>query len=140
PLAIGFIQVIGDLLTIVSCTIIAILIRRDILPGLLGVEDFVPVRDYVTLWPALILLLIGRASVGLYPGFGVHPAEDLRRQTWVTIGLIVTVLAGGALFSFSTDYSRLVLAMTALLLLVSLPIARSALRDVLARTDRFGAP
>lgn len=132
--------VLADALTIVVVTAFTVLLRRELLPVLPGIDTFAPVRNYVTLWPALVLLLLGRSAVGLYPGHGLHPAEDLRRQTWVTIGLGIAVLAGGALFTFSTDYSRLVLVLTALMLLVALPLSRSVTRNALAITGRFGTP
>lgn len=132
--------VLADSLTVIACAAVAILLRRDILPALSELNAFAPVRDYASLWPALVLLLLGRAAVGLYPGYGLHPAEELRRQTWVTVGLVLTVMAGGALFSFSTDYSRVVLVLTAVLLTVMLPVTRSGLKNLLVHWGRFGTP
>src|SRR5690606_30494712 len=101
---------------------------------------FAPVRNYLSLWPALILLVAGRALTGLYPGYGLHPAEELRRQTVTTGLLVVIVLAGGSLFRFSGDYSRIVLSLTALLIVFLLPVARGAAKVMLARHGSYGAP
>lgn len=137
---VGWMFVLLDGLAAIVFTTVAIVIRRELLPAFPGIDEFLPVRDYATLWPALALLLIGRGAVGLYPGYGLHPAEELRRQTWVTVGLMAAVLGGGALFSFAIDYSRIVLILTAFLLLVGLPTVRAALQSLLAKTGRFGAP
>lgn len=132
--------VFADLTAVTATAALAILVRRDLLPSFPGFDTFTPVRNYLSLWPALVLLVLGRAAVGLYPGHGLHPAEDLRRQTWVTLGLVAAVLAGGALFGFSTDYSRVVLVSTALLLAFALPATRSATRLLLSRSGHFGIP
>ncbi len=137
---VGWLFVLLDALAVIAFTTFAIVIRRELLPAFPGIDEFLPVKDYVTLWPALLLLLLGRAAVGLYPGFGLHPAEELRRQTWVTVGLVAAVLGGGVLFSFAINYSRIVLVLTSLLLLVGLPTVRTGMQSLLAKTGRFGAP
>jgi len=129
-----------DVVTVVACTLIAVVARSELLPPLSGIDPFAPVRNYVTLWPAAGILLVGRALSGLYPGYGLHPAEELRRQTTVTLGLAVLVLAGGALFQFSGIYSRIVLVGTVVLLMVALPIVRSLVKTWLARSPSFGLP
>jgi len=107
-------------------------------PALSGIEAFSPVTTYLSLWPAVVALLLARYAVGLYPGYGLHPAEDVKRQTQVTAGLLAGVLGAGALFQFSDVYSRLVLVAATSMLLITLPLARSALKVVLARTPWYG--
>lgn len=133
-------MVAADFVAAIFCALLAIAIRSELLPGLSNLDPFAPVRNYISLWPALVLLLAGRAAVGLYPGFGIHPAEELRRQTWVTAGLAVLVLAGSALFQFSQIYSRVVLVGTAALLLVFLPSLRAMVKGTLARSSAYGLP
>jgi Undecaprenyl-phosphate galactose phosphotransferase WbaP len=129
-----------DVLMIVVSMLVAIFIRSAIFPGLLGLDPFSPVRNYLSLWPALVLLLLARAGFGLYPGYGLHPAEELKRQTISTASLLFVVLAGGALFQFSADYSRLVLSATGLLLLVGLPLGRALAKGSLSRSRLYGEP
>lgn len=127
-----------DGLIIVLSTFIAIFLRSAVFPGLFGFDAFSPVRNYLSLWPALVLLVLARAAFGLYPGYGLHPAEELKRQSLTTMALILVVLGGSALFQFAEVYSRFVLAVTALLLLLGLPLARSAIKSALQRTRYYG--
>lgn len=122
----------------VLATLLAILLRQRVLPSFAGVGPFMPVQAYITLWPALALLLLLRFLFGLYPGYGLNSAEELRRQTVATSLLAFFVLAGSALFQFSGVYSRLVLGETFLSLLVILPMFRSLAKRSLSATGFYG--
>src|SRR5690606_4428528 len=88
--------------------------------------------------PAILALILARLAAGLYPGYGLHPAEDLKRQTHVTGALLVAILGAGTLFQFAEVYSRIVLVLTGGLLLLTLPLARSLAKARLARTRWYG--
>ena len=127
-----------DVAVTVLAVLCALLVRDRILPVLGLVPSFEPVTRYVTLWPALVLLIGIRAFVGLYPGFAIQPADELRRQTLSTLGLTAFILAGGAVFRFSQTYSRIVLLLAAVLLVFGLPLARAAARLALSRLPGYG--
>lgn len=127
-----------DVVVVVASMLTAIFLRSAVAPGLFGLDPFSPVRNYLSLWPALVLLLLARAGFGLYPGYGLHPAEELKRQTLSTLSLVLVVLGGGALFQFSNDYSRIVLSLTGAFLLVGLPASRAIVKQFLSRSRLYG--
>src|ERR687885_1744456 len=65
-----------------------------------------------------------RALVGLYPGYGLSPAEELRRQTYATLATlaITTILAFG--LQVGDLLPRLLLALNFLERLLLAPVAR----------------
>lgn len=127
-----------DAIIVVSCLAAAIWLRDTILPALRISPAFEPVRDYWSLWPALVLVMVTRAVVGLYPGYGRTAPEELRLQTLTTVVVLAFVFAGAALFRFSATYSRFVLASTATLLLIALPLARSLAKHLMSRFEFYG--
>ena len=116
----------------------AVFLRDAVLPGLFRFEPFSPVKTYLSLWPALALLVGVRGVFGLYPGYGMNPAEELRRQTLATFIVLFFVLAGGTLFRFAEVYSRVVLGTAGAFTLLLLPLTRAGLKNLLARTRFFG--
>src|SRR5919199_5976022 len=72
----------------------------------------------ITVWVAM------RAVVGLYPGYGMSPAEELRRQTYATLATlaITTILAFG--LQVGDLLPRLLLALNFLERLLLAPVAR----------------
>jgi Undecaprenyl-phosphate galactose phosphotransferase WbaP len=137
-LLVPLLLVLVDVAAAALCLAGAVLLRENLLPQLLGLAPFSPVRDYVTLWPALALLVAVRALHGLYPGYGLNPAEELRRQTVSVVLVAFFVLAGGTLFRFSADYSRTVLVLASFALLFLLPLVRSLVKSVAARWPIYG--
>lgn len=129
-----------DVGVVIASLIIAIMLRSDALPRSLSLPPFAPVRDHFTLWPALLILLTVRTTSGLYPGYGLNPTEELRRQTLSSFLLVAVFAVGGTLFRFSQDYSRLVLALTALAIFFVLPPARALTKRLLARWRHYGEP
>lgn len=122
----------------VACLVLSIWLRDTTLPALHLASEFRPVRDYATLWPALGLLLATRWAVGLYPGYGRTAPEELRLQSVATVLVIIFVFTGSALFRFSGTYSRFVLAATAVLAAMALPVARALAKQVLSRSYLYG--
>ena len=88
----------------------------------------------------LVLFVLARAMFGLYPGYGVHSAEELRRGVVSTVVVVFFVLAGSALFQFSSVYSRVVLVLAGVIVLVGLPLVRALVKALLARTPFYGEP
>ena len=117
----------------------SIYLRNTLLPALAGLSPFSPVRSYLTLWPVLLFLVAMRAIIGLYPGYGLNDADELRRQTVSTALVAFFVFAGGALFEFSRDYSRIVVVLSFALIAVGSPMVRAAVKRMLSSTGTFGA-
>ncbi len=118
---------------------LAIFLRDAVLPAF-GLAPFSPILNYTTLWPVLVLFVLARAMFGLYPGYGVHSAEELRRGVVSTVVVVFFVLAGSALFQFSSVYSRAVLVLAGVIVLVGLPLVRALVKALLARTPFYGEP
>ena len=126
-----------DVLLLVACTAIAVILRAGF-SSALGIAPFEPVRDYYSLWPALVIFVLVRSGFSLYPGYGLNPAEELRRLTLSSLLVIAVFTVGGTLFRFAQDYSRLVLALSALAMLVVLPSARAAVKRGLSSASIWG--
>lgn len=93
---------------------------------------------YTRLGPILLLFPLVFAFLGLYPGVGVSPPEELRRSA---MGLTLVYLMLGSttfLFQEADRYSRAAFLVGWLVSLVVLPIARGALRAVLAHRPWWG--
>jgi len=112
--------------------------REVLAPAWFGIDPFLPVVSYATLWPVVPLLVGVRAAFGLYPGHGVSDVAQLRGQTIATLTVAGTVVAGGALFRFDQDYSRVVLVAWFAGLVALLPLVRAAVRWLLSRLSWFG--
>jgi Undecaprenyl-phosphate galactose phosphotransferase WbaP len=130
--------ILSDILIIAFCMLLAYLLRSEVLPGAFGVEAFVPLTNYLTLWPLVAVLVLLRAVFGLYPGYGLNPADELRRQTLSSSLILFFTLAGGALFQFNLTYSRIVLVLTGIFIIITLPIFRAFSKEVLSRASFYG--
>lgn len=132
--------IIVDVVAAAACLAAAVALRNSLVSIALGLGPFAPVTSYVTLWPALFLLLVIRAAVGLYPGYGRTDAEELRAQSLATVAVAAFLLVGSAFFRFSEVYSRAVLLMTFLLLWALLPVTRATVKALLVRLPGYGIP
>jgi len=99
------------------------------------------VETYQSLiFPISSLFLVIYLITGLYPGIGVGPVEELRR---LTIGTTLGMLALMGLSFYLRDvtsWSRAVLGLTWLFLLVSLPLLRKVFRRLAVRLRLWGVP
>jgi Undecaprenyl-phosphate galactose phosphotransferase WbaP len=95
---------------------------------------------YLDLIPLVIFALIVYAWRGLYPAIGLGEVEELRRLT-ITTTLIFLSLAT---FSFLTKspprYSRSIFILAWMLALGLVPLGRSLIRTVCARSQIWGVP
>ena len=90
---------------------------------------------------AVISTWIGlRALLGLYPGYGLDPAEQLRRHTYATFATlaILAILALG--FQIGDSLSRLLLALVFLGLLVLSPFVQHLVKLQMKKADLWGQP
>jgi Undecaprenyl-phosphate galactose phosphotransferase WbaP len=95
---------------------------------------------YWNLWPVLGLFVAAYTVVGLYPGVGLSPPEEIRRATLATT--LVYLLIGAATFLFreAEVYSRSIFLVAWALTLGTVPLARAAVRYLFARRRWWGHP
>ena len=134
---VSLVLILVDVVVTVLLTLLVIFIRAKILPEF-GLDPFIPTRNYISLWPVLLLLVFMRGLFALYPGYGLNPADELRRETITTFFVACFTLAGGALFQFNTDYSRIVIILTCLLLFLVLPLTRAFVKLILSQSTIYG--
>jgi hypothetical protein len=84
----------------------------------------------VAAWVAL------RAVLGLYPGYGIDAADELRRQGYATLGALLIASAFLGLHG-GQDVSRSVLIGGFLALLVIVPLARRSVKWGLKKAGLF---
>lgn len=104
--------------------------RADLIP-----ELYQPLMLPVSAFFVTIYLIMG-----LYPGIGVGPVEELRRLSiGTTLGMLA--LMGLSFYLRNIDmWSRAVLGLTWFFLLVSVPLARKIFRRAAVRLRLWGVP
>jgi Undecaprenyl-phosphate galactose phosphotransferase WbaP len=104
-------------------------------------NPILPIDMYVH---ALPLLLAGGAAVytslGLYPGIGWGPAEELRRVSIGTTVVVVGAIGLTFLGQSGEAWSRQVFVTTWLSALVALPLLRAGVRRCFCRSSWWGVP
>ncbi len=95
---------------------------------------------YVPLWPVAGLFLLVYALVGLYPGVGLAPAEELRRLTLATTLVYLVLGAGTFLFKEGDAYSRAVFVGAWAFSVVLVPLGRALVRHLFASKKWWGYP
>lgn len=91
-------------------------------------------------WPVALICCAAFALLGLYPGVGVNPAEELRR---VVLGITLVYLAASAaifLGKQSAAHSRGVYLCTWAAAVLLAPLARGLARQAFGRRSWWGAP
>src|SRR5215216_864877 len=95
---------------------------------------FASMVPYVIVWVGL------RAALGLYPGYGLGPIEELRRQTFA----LFATLAITAVFAFasqvSDSLSRVLLFAWIVGLLLLAPVARYFVKRAMMKLGVWGKP
>ena len=101
--------------------------------------DMLPSR-YWGLAPLLLIFLLAYSMIGLYPGIGIGPVEELRRLTIATS--IVFLILGSLSFFFRNayQYSRVTFILSWLVALMLVPIGRHLLRKLLISLGFWGEP
>lgn len=103
-----------------------------------SVADFVDVM-LMGVAPSLLLWVLLRSLLGLYPGYGVDPAQELRLQTYssvltlVVVSAVLVAMDSGELF-----FHLLPVGIFGLVLAV--PVVRGGAKWVLRRTNLWGKP
>lgn len=94
----------------------------------------------VGVFPAVAIWLVLRTVLGLYPGYGLNAVEELRRQTYATLGTLTIGATIAVLLQFGDAMSRFVLVAGFLALLVATPFARQVTKWWLMRAGLWGKP
>jgi Undecaprenyl-phosphate galactose phosphotransferase WbaP len=129
----GF-MVAGDLISLIISLELALLlwsqVRADLLPAL-----YQPL-----LLPVGILFLSIYTLMGLYPGVGLGSVEELRRLSiGTTLGMLGLMALSFYLRSVN-EWSRAVLGLTLVLMLISAPLVRRLTRRLALRLGLWGMP
>ena len=122
---------LSDLLSLSLAGVLAVALR-----SLLG-QGF-QADVYLSLWPAVALFIAVFFIVGLYPGVGLAPAEELRRITLATSLVYLVLAAGTFLFKEGDTYSRAVFLGAWALSVVLVPIGRALVRHLAAHRPWWG--
>lgn len=133
PAATVLLLVLGDLLAAGLSGVIALWLRHLFIGSL-------SYGTYLRLAPALLLFPLSYAHAGLYPGYGVGPVDQLRRIFRYSTLVALLVLSSSFFFKNSGEFSRVVLLVSWLLMLLLVPLMRGLLRALLARTAWWGEP
>lgn len=86
----------------------------------------------VAVWVAL------RAVLGLYPGYGINAVDELRRQSYATLGALIIASTFLGLHQ-GQDVSRSVLIGGFLALLIAAPLVRQSVKWSLKKARLWGA-
>jgi len=78
-----------------------------------------------------------RALLGLYPGYGINAVDELRRQSYATLGALIIASAFFGLHE-GQDVSRSVLIGGFLALLIAAPLVRQLVKWSLKKARLFG--
>lgn len=129
-----FSMLASDVLCLIVSAILAIAIWRTVR------QDFLPWQYIAALLPVIIGFMAAYFLLGLYPGLGIGPVEELRR---LTIGSSLIALGLATLsfyFSNSGNWSRAILGLSWLFILISIPLSRKIFRRLAARWNLWGMP
>jgi len=95
---------------------------------------------YVSLWPVIGLFVLAYALMGLYPGIGKAPAEELRQLTLTTTLVYLVLGAAAFLFKVGDTYSRATFLGAWALSVVLVPLSRALTRHLFAHRKWWGYP
>lgn len=97
-------------------------------------------RVYAGLWPLLFFFPLAYAILGLYPGMGLHPAEEIRLTTYATTAVYVVLATATFLFKVGPVYSRGVFLLAWGFGLILLNLSRPLARRIFSRKSWWGDP
>ncbi|MEJ7872177.1 MAG: hypothetical protein WKF67_07940 [Rubrobacteraceae bacterium] len=103
-------------------------------PGRQSVTEFADVM-LTGVVPSLVLWIVLRSLLGLYPGYGMDPAQELRLQTYSS----VLTLAVVSIILFTTEMGGLffhLLPLGIFGLVLAVPVVRGGTKWVLRRANR----
>ena len=127
--------VFSDVVTALAVWGVAILVRASWHTG--TIAGVLPTSTLAGLLPIAVWVVL-RAVLGLYPGYGLNAVDELRRQSYSTLGALVIAAAFLGLHR-GQDVSRSVLIGGFLALLIAAPLVRRSAKWSLERAGLWGA-
>jgi len=104
------------------------------------VERQIDPRVYLSLWPAILVMLGFSWAQKLYPGVGNHPVEEFRRQVVIIVLVFLMFGTGTFMLKQGTEYSRAVFLIACAMCVVAVPVARTITKLLFKRAAWFGYP
>ena len=126
--------VVSDVVLALAVWEAAILMRATWGTGQVSALTLASVLPSVAVWIVL------RASMGLYPGYGLNAVGELRRQTYATLGTLAVTATFAVVLKAGDEISRSVLGVGFLALLLLVPFVRQFTKWSLRRADLWGKP
>lgn len=93
-----------------------------------------------TIAPSIAVWVVLRAFLGLYPGYGLDPVQWLRRHTYSVLATLAVLAVSAVGFQVGDLFSRLLLALALLGLLVLTPFVQHFVKLGMKRLDLWGKP
>lgn len=126
--------VLSDLICLYISLLIAIIIWRQVR------TDF-SIYAYVSaILPVALCLILVYSIMGLYPGTGLGPVEELRRLAICTTVVCLFLIALTFYTRVTTQWSRAIIGLTWSLLFFGMPISRKLFRRLAVRLKIWGEP
>lgn len=129
----GVVLALVDAIVFAACCAIAVYVWMII-------ERQIDPQVYLSLWPAVLVLLGFSWALKLYPGVGNHPVEEFRRQILVITMVFLMFGTGTFMLKQGSDYSRAVFLIAWTMCVVAVPVARTITKLIFKRAPWFGYP
>lgn len=127
------VMLLGDLTAIIGAGLLAALSWSTINPS-------VNVFMFLRLWPLTLVIPFGFMLGGLYPAAGVSPVDELRRLSIIITGVYGSAMGGLFLVGMVQGQSRGTFVLAWLLTLLFVPVNRTLLVALFARSSWWGVP
>jgi Undecaprenyl-phosphate galactose phosphotransferase WbaP len=125
--------VLSDLIALVVSVVTSIAVKMIVSPPF-------ELVGYVRLFPLLFLFLGVYAAVGLYSGLAMGPPEEIRRTTFSSAVLFLTLAAVTVSWRSATHPFTWTLFLAMLLTILLVPLTRGICRAWLGNEDWWGYP
>lgn len=100
----------------------------------------VTLMAYLRLWPFLLVFLSVYFGMGLYSGVALSPQEELRRTTYASTIVFLTLAAVTVSFRGATSHFTWTLLLSICISVALVPILRASVRYWLADSEWWGFP
>ncbi len=124
----------SDILLALLFWVVALVLQSTYGRGALSEISVALIAPYTAVWIGM------RALVGLYPGYGLNAAEELRRQTYAALGALAITATFAVGFQVGHSLSRLLVGLNFLELLLLAPVVRHFVKSSLAKIGLWGKP
>jgi Undecaprenyl-phosphate galactose phosphotransferase WbaP len=95
---------------------------------------------YISVAANILVWIILRALLGLYPGYGIDEAQELRCQTYAVVTTLAITTVFAFAFKVSGSLSRLLLLVGFLGLLLLAPLVRYLVKAAMKKAGLWGKP